>query len=119
MRAPAALPAAASRGQGGVPLWPLVLHLFTFEVYALGFVDEAVAVAVAEQLRANASYAKYEDTAAFQVPLDRQRQGGPGGDGWRLYDAVAEFKRQGVGERSHAWRVSGINEQYTLSLIHI
>ena len=115
MRAPAALPAAAPRGQGGVPLWPLVLHLFTFEVYALGFVDEAVAVAVAEQLRANASYAKYEDTAAFQVPLDRQRQGGPGGDGWRLYDAVAEFKRQGVGERSHAWRVSGINEQYTFS----
>ena len=115
MRAPAALPAAAPRGQGGVPLWPLVLHLFTFEVYALGFVDEAVAVAVAEQLRANASYAKYEDTAAFQVPLDRQRQGGPRGDGWRLYDAVAEFKRQGVGERSHAWRVSGINEQYTFS----
>ena len=115
MRAPAALPAAAPRGQGGVPLWPLVLHLFTFEVYALGFVDEAVAVAVAEQLRANASYAKYEDTAAFQVPLDRQRQGGPLGDGWRLYDAVAEFKRQGVGERSHAWRVSGINEQYTFS----
>lgn len=38
-----------------------------------------------------------------------------GMDGWDLYDARAEFKRQGVSEKSadKGWRISTINQDYT------
>ncbi|OWZ09929.1 Myotubularin [Phytophthora megakarya] len=35
-------------------------------------------------------------------------------DGWRIYDAVAEFQRMGIGSSTNRWRLSYINEEYEL-----
>lgn len=35
-------------------------------------------------------------------------------DGWRVYDAVAEFQRMGISSSTNRWRISLINEQYEL-----
>ncbi|GMF18795.1 unnamed protein product [Phytophthora lilii] len=35
-------------------------------------------------------------------------------DGWRIYDAVAEFQRMGISSSTNRWRLSSINEQYEL-----
>ncbi|KAL4155900.1 hypothetical protein PRNP1_008001 [Phytophthora ramorum] len=35
-------------------------------------------------------------------------------DGWRVYDAVAEFHRMGISSSTNRWRLSYINDQYEL-----
>ncbi|KAG7390672.1 hypothetical protein PHYPSEUDO_007134 [Phytophthora pseudosyringae] len=35
-------------------------------------------------------------------------------DGWRIYDAVAEFQRMGISSSTNRWRVSFVNDQYEL-----
>ncbi|KAG6961503.1 hypothetical protein JG687_00007682 [Phytophthora cactorum] len=35
-------------------------------------------------------------------------------DGWRIYDAVAEFQRMGISSSTNRWRLSYVNEQYEL-----
>ncbi|ETL89758.1 hypothetical protein L917_11344, partial [Phytophthora nicotianae] len=35
-------------------------------------------------------------------------------DGWRIYDAVAEFQRLGISSSTNRWRLSYVNEQYEL-----
>ena len=36
-------------------------------------------------------------------------------NGWKLYDPLTEYKRMGVGSRTKDWRVSRINQSYTVS----
>ncbi len=55
-----------------------------------------------------------EKLYAFQYVSPRLERGI---NGWHLYDARAEFRRQGIGEKSpdKGWRISAINKDYTFS----
>lgn len=35
-------------------------------------------------------------------------------NGWKIYDALREYERMGIGSRSNDWRVSKINNSYTV-----
>lgn len=37
--------------------------------------------------------------------------------GWSIYDAKAEFLRQGVGSRTKAWRFCDVNSGYGVSKV--
>lgn len=41
--------------------------------------------------------------------------GMPAGNGWQLYNVTREFKRQGVGSLTRAWRFSSVNASYEMA----
>ena len=41
--------------------------------------------------------------------------GMPAGNGWQLYNVAREFKRQGVGSSTRAWRFSSVNASYEMA----
>ncbi|KAI3627876.1 ELP3 [Malassezia furfur] len=96
---------AMARGTGSMR-YLLALYLYTHECFVLGFRDESTLLRVAEKLRALAN--SVEKLYAFEAPHTTPS------DGWRIYDPAAEFKRQGVGSTSKAWRFSTINSDYSL-----
>ncbi|EEY63532.1 myotubularin-like protein [Phytophthora infestans T30-4] len=55
---------------------------------------------------------KVDEFAKFSI----ERFDGVNGavDGWRIYDAVAEFRRLGISSSTSRWRLSYVNEQYEL-----
>lgn len=89
-------------------LYPVSLYLYTFESLLLFFPKESDAVSFLEQVRRSADVASVSDFAAYEHPADEPT------DGWKVYDAVAEFKRQGLGTSMRSWRISRINSAYTL-----
>ncbi|WFD31361.1 hypothetical protein MSPP1_002396 [Malassezia sp. CBS 17886] len=87
----------------------LSLYLRTFERLRVGLPDEATALRILEQLRGAACYTCVEEMYAFHAPPSAPAPG------WQLYNAAAEYKRQGVGTSSSAWRISTINASHTFS----
>jgi len=35
-------------------------------------------------------------------------------NGWKIYDSLREYERMGVGGRTNDWRISKINNSYTV-----
>ncbi|WFD36047.1 hypothetical protein MCUN1_002918 [Malassezia cuniculi] len=94
------------------PKHPVVLHLYTFETYILHFASEKDASSFLEQAKRRADIGESLLTASVtELPA---YQGDTDTPGWRVYDAVGEFKRQGIGSATRAWRVSRANANYSM-----
>ncbi|PKI83972.1 hypothetical protein MVES1_002224 [Malassezia vespertilionis] len=86
----------------------LTLYMSDFTQCSLGFKQDALLLRTMEQLKEAASIDSVRQLAAFAAPRTKPSPG------WALYDPVAEFKRQGVGARTKAWRFTDVNADYTL-----
>lgn len=114
-------------------LYPLMVRLRNFENAAFAFSTEAVLTEVFESVKSCiiareclpclfgvtisniyvSIAAMPENLYAFSYaprpPLALSPQG------WHIYDAKAEFARQGVGSRTKAWRYCNVNTGYGVS----
>lgn len=97
-------------------LFPLSIYLATNEHFALGFTDESTAVHILERLKSAASIG----TLYVILPVASVEQmyafhsGEALRSGWDVYNVTREFKRQGLGTSTRAWRFSSVNASYAL-----
>lgn len=105
---------APAHGARGVR-YLLVLYLYTHEQILLGFSEENCLIRVMEKLKERASIGTLQTNSdsveklyAFEAPRAVPSEG------WQIYNPAAEFKRQGIGSTSKAWRFSTINSDYAL-----
>ncbi|KAJ9137220.1 Protein phosphatase [Pleurostoma richardsiae] len=86
-----------------------------FVFVAFNFVDEKSAREAFEFIRARTCrLGSIEKLYAFTYAPPRQERTI---NGWEFYDAKAEFRRQGISEKSadRGWRISSINKDYSFS----
>lgn len=106
------------RGDTNEALYPISIFLETFEHMALGFSDEAKAVTVMEQMKQAAHKGTWNliDLSERIEQYYAFHQDSPSQEGWNLYQTAAEFKRQGVGATTKAWRFSLVNANYEVGV---
>lgn len=95
-------------------IYPLQLRLRTFDACSLGFESETQANDVFETLKALAVVSSITQLYAFSEQ-QRPQSSSSSNNGWAIYDAKAEFLRQGVGSRTKAWRFCDLNVNYDVS----
>lgn len=95
-------------------LYPISIYLSTNEHVILGFTEESAAVCTLGELKQASSVGTYMRSLTPDSVQEFYafHSGAKAGPGWNKYNVSAEFKRQGVGSRSKAWRFSTLNAQY-------